>query len=177
MAFSFHGIAAVCAVGVALAGCGADQSATVVDSIPFDQLGESADQIVEGNRADFQNQLTALKGHPVVVNQWASWCGPCKFEFPFFRAMTKKYGGEVAFLGVNSNDSRDNAEAFLKENPGGFPSYYDRDSSIARAFEGGRAWPTTAFYNADGKRTNVHPGGYASQADLQEDIERHALNG
>jgi cytochrome c biogenesis protein CcmG/thiol:disulfide interchange protein DsbE len=178
MSRSFHVHAAAvlsCALAVALAGCSSDQPAAAGPAIPFAKLGDSADRVLDGSKASFKAELAALKGHPVVVNQWASWCGPCKFEFPFMRTMAKKYAGQVAFLGVNSNDSRSSAESFLKDLPVGFPSYYDKDSSIARTFEGGRAWPTTAFYDKAGKRTNVHPGAYATQAKLQQDVERYAL--
>ena len=46
-------------------------------------------------------RLARLRGHPVVVNQWASWCDPCRFEIPFFRAMTAKYADRVAFVGID----------------------------------------------------------------------------
>jgi cytochrome c biogenesis protein CcmG/thiol:disulfide interchange protein DsbE len=175
MSRSFHVLLVTCALAVALAGCGADQPAATGRTIPFDKLGDSANQVLSGNKSDFKAELATLKGHPVVVNQWASWCGPCKFEFPFFRTLVKKYHGQVAFLGVNSNDVRSDAKQFVKDIPVGFPSYFDQDTSIARTFQGGRAWPTTAFFNSAGKRTNVHPGAYASQAKLQEDIEKYAL--
>ena len=175
MSRSFHLLAALL-VTAALAGCGADQSPPAPGAaIPFAKLGDSADKLLGGGKSAFAAQLAALKGHPVVVNQWASWCGPCRFEFPFLRTLAKKYSGQVAFLGVNASDSRDAAQRFLDDLPVGFPSYYDRDASISRTFEGGRAWPTTAFFDGSGKRTNVHPGAYASQAKLQQDVERYAL--
>jgi thiol-disulfide isomerase/thioredoxin len=106
----------------------------------------------------------------VVVNQWASWCGPCRFEFPFFQHLARRYRGRVAFLGVNSNDSVDSARRFLRQFPTPYPSFEDGDSSVARVFKGGRAWPTTVFYDARGKLVEVHPGAYASERKLEEDI-------
>jgi hypothetical protein len=58
-----------------------------------------------------------------------------------------------------------------------FPHYYDKDASVARIFGGGRAWPTTAFYDAKGELVKTHLGGYASEAKLDEDIRRYALRG
>jgi thiol-disulfide isomerase/thioredoxin len=123
----------------------------------------------------FQAQLAKLKGTPVVVNQWASWCGPCRFEFPFFQRLARKYQGRVAFLGVNSQDGREAALQFLRELPVPYPNFFDPDVKIAREFRGGIAWPTTAFYDARGKVVKTHAGAYASQAKLDEDIRRYAL--
>lgn len=115
-----------------------------------------------------------MKGTPVVVNQWASWCGPCRFEFPFFRSQAEKLGGKVAFLGVNTQDSTDDARTFLEANPVPYPSFEDQDGQIARVFRGGRAFPTTAFYNADGELTKTHAGAYATEAKLAQDIREYA---
>jgi thiol-disulfide isomerase/thioredoxin len=63
----------------------------------------------EGNaliETPLASRLAALKGVPVVVNQWASWCPPCRSEFPFFAAMAECYSRDVAFLGLNSRDER-----------------------------------------------------------------------
>jgi cytochrome c biogenesis protein CcmG/thiol:disulfide interchange protein DsbE len=118
-----------------------------------------------------------LRGSPVVVNQWASWCGPCRSEFPFFQHLARRYQGRVAFLGVDSKDSRSDAEAFLKQFPVPYPHYYDEDASIARLFGGGRAWPTTAFFHPSGKLEYVHVGAYPSEEGLDADIRRYALGG
>jgi cytochrome c biogenesis protein CcmG/thiol:disulfide interchange protein DsbE len=112
-----------------------------------------------------------------VVNQWASWCTSCRYEFPFFQRLAAKYRGRVAFLGVDSQDNRGDAEEFLKEYPTPFPHYFDPDVEIAREFGGGRAWPTTAYYNAAGKLTETHIGAFASEAKLDEGIREYALGG
>ncbi len=54
-----------------------------------------------------------LKGYPVVVNKWASWCPPCRAEFPYFQSQAIKRGKEVAFLGVDGNDNDADAKEFL----------------------------------------------------------------
>jgi cytochrome c biogenesis protein CcmG/thiol:disulfide interchange protein DsbE len=176
--------AAVAAVAVLLVACGADDAAVAPDSPSpsaassreaLARLKTEANRILDGGPAGFKARLAELRGHPVVVNQWASWCGPCRFEFPFFRSQAGKHAGRVAFLGVNSKDSRDDAEAFLKELPVPFPHYYDKDASIARLFRGGRSWPTTAFYDASGELAFTQQGAYASEGKLAEDIRRYAL--
>ncbi len=175
----------VLAVGGAIAGCGsepqpagsADAQRPASSARGLPGLKEQANRLLDGGRGAFEARLTELRGHPVVVNQWASWCGPCRFEFPFFERQARKYEGRVAFLGVNSQDSRDDAAAFLKELPVPFPHYFDPDGSVARLFRGGRAFPTTAFYDAAGKLVFTHPGAYASEAKLEEEVRRYALNG
>lgn len=134
-------------------------------------------RLLDGGLDAFRARLATLRGAPVVVNQWASWCGPCRYEFPFFQDLARRYEGRVAFLGVNSQDVDDDARAFLKEFPTPFPHYSDPDVKIAREFKGGRAWPTTAFYAADGSLARTHLGGYGDQADLDADIRKWALGG
>lgn len=156
-------------VCLAFAACGGEDSAK--------PAAAPADTLIDGGPAAFKARLARLKGTPVVVNQWASWCGPCRYEFPFFAHLAKRYDGRVAFLGVNSQDVRGDAAAFLEKLPAPYPHYDDKDASIARTFGGGRSWPTTAFFAASGKLTFTHIGSYATAAKLDEDITRYALHG
>jgi cytochrome c biogenesis protein CcmG/thiol:disulfide interchange protein DsbE len=119
-------------------------------------------------------RLAGLKGHPVVVNQWASWCGPCRAEFPLFSDAIVAHGSEVAFVGIDFNDDRDAANAFLREIKPGFASIYDPDGEAARSLGGGRVAPTTFFIGPDGKRRYTKLGGYADAAALEADIRRYA---
>lgn len=171
--------------GSALIGCGsepeapgpakAEQSASSARGLPG--LREQANQLLDGGPKGFRERLAELRGHPVVVNQWASWCDPCRAEFPYFKRQAAKHAGDIAFLGVNSQDNRDNAAAFLKELPVPFPHYFDPDGSIARVFRGGRAFPTTAIYSSKGKLAYTHLGAYPSEAKLAEEIRRYANDG
>jgi cytochrome c biogenesis protein CcmG, thiol:disulfide interchange protein DsbE len=141
---------------------------------PLAGLHAQAGQLVDGSKADVRARLADLRGHPVVVNKWASWCGPCRLEFPFFRDQAKKRKGEIAFIGVNSNDSHSDAEKFLKEEPVPYRHFDDPRLEIAAAFNAVQAFPSTAFYDSKGELAFVHQGGYASEDDLAEDIERYA---
>ncbi len=135
-----------------------------------------ANRLVGDGSGDLTARLASLKGHPVVVNQWASWCGPCRFEFPFFAAAVREHGATVAFVGVDYMDSRDGAQRFLDEEPPGFPSIYDGDGKAARAIGAGRAMPTTLFIGPDGRTRFAKLGGYAKASELEADIRRHLLN-
>jgi len=66
-------------------------------------------------------RLANLKGVPVVVNMWASWCPNCRAEFGYFQTSSKAYDGKVAFLGLDSNDNRGDAESFLRKFPIPYP--------------------------------------------------------
>jgi len=143
---------------------------------PLALLARQADQLLPGGAAAFEARLEELRGHPVVVNKWASWCGPCRAEFPFFGSQAKGRFGEVAFLGVNSEDNEADAAGFLTRFPVGYPSYSDPDSEVAQVFNGVTAFPTTAFYDSDGELVYVKQGGYATEELLAQDIDRYALS-
>jgi cytochrome c biogenesis protein CcmG, thiol:disulfide interchange protein DsbE len=130
--------------------------------------------VLDGGPPAFKRQIAALRGRPVVVNKWASWCGPCRFEFPFFQKQVTKRGKEIAFLGVDGEDSRDGAHRFLAKFPVPYPSFYDPHSDIAKVFHGDRAFPTTVFYDRTGGVEYVKQGGYSSETALATDIARYA---
>jgi cytochrome c biogenesis protein CcmG/thiol:disulfide interchange protein DsbE len=153
---------------LALAACAHSQNAGVA---------AQANHLVDGSPKDFRARLDGLRGRPVVVNQWASWCGPCRSEFPFFQHLAARYRGRVVFLGLDSRDSRSDAESFLKQLPVPYPNYYDEDASIARSLGIGRGWPTTVFFRASGKLEYIHIGAYATEDRLDADIKRYALGG
>jgi len=134
-----------------------------------------ANELVGESPHDLKARLASLKGHPVVVNQWASWCGPCRHEFPFFAAAVKQHGAKVAFVGIDYMDSRDAAEGLLDEQPPGFASVYDGDGKAARAIDSSPVMPTTLFIGPDGRTRYRKLGGYADAAALDADIRRHAL--
>jgi cytochrome c biogenesis protein CcmG/thiol:disulfide interchange protein DsbE len=153
--------AAVFLLLTVLAGCNSDD-------------GPPSANFVPGGRDRFEQALERARGMPIVVNKWASWCGPCRLEFPFFREQAKKRKGEVLFIGVNSNDSREDAEEFLEEEPVPYKHFEDPKLEIAAAFNAVQAFPSTAFYDAKGKLAFVHQGGYSNEDALAEDIDRYA---
>ena len=171
-------IAAALVVGAMPVGCGgAERSGSAAPARPARGLAGQAGRLLDGGPPAFTAQLRALRGTPVVVNQWASWCGPCHYEFPFFASLARGYAGRVAFLGVDSQDSRGAALDFLRRYRTPYPHFFDPSTAIAREFKGGFAWPTTAFYDSGGRLTEVHAGGYASAARLEGDIRRFAVHG
>jgi thiol-disulfide isomerase/thioredoxin len=132
-----------------------------------------SNRLLPGGADAFQARLRTLRGHPIVVNKWASWCGPCRAEFPYFQRLSVTLGRRVAFLGVNSNDSDADAKSFLRRYPVSYPSYIDPDQKVAAVFGATLAFPSTAFYDRTGKLTYVKQGPYASTATLREDVVRY----
>jgi len=129
---------------------------------------QSANQILLS--ATIQAKLAQLRGVPVVVNQWASWCSNCRAEFPFFQTAGRVYARRVAFVGLDSEDSRANAVSFLRRFPVDYPSVFDPSASQAQSLGGGQGWPTTIYLNAAHKITFVHEGAYPTLASLEQDI-------
>ncbi|HEX4804423.1 MAG TPA: TlpA disulfide reductase family protein [Conexibacter sp.] len=137
-------------------------------------LHEQAAQLLDGGLAAYRKRLAGLRGQPVVVNAWATWCGPCKFEMPYFSRVAVRLGRRVAFLGVNVNDTRDDARGFLDRHWVPYPSYRDPHESIASAIGVRTGLPTTVFYGRHGRVEYVHQGQYPSEAALVADVKRYA---
>jgi len=95
-------------------------------------------------------ELGDLRGRPVVLNFWASWCVPCRREMPAFQAAHRQLGERVAFVGMNHEDGRRPALAFLDETGADYPSGYDPEGKVAAAY-GLRGLPTTVFISGDGR--------------------------
>lgn len=170
-----------------LAGCGGDATS---DNTPPDYakalagapprlaaLHAQANELLGEGIEDYERRVASLRGFPVVANVWASWCGPCRIEFPYFQRAAARHGKRVAFLGIDRQDSDDAARTFLREEPVPYPSYRDPDEAISDAIGAGRGMPATAFYDSAGELVHLKLGPYDSQAELEAEIRRHALAG
>lgn len=93
--------------------------------------------------------LADLRGKPVVINFWASWCVPCRDEAPLLREAHETYGDDIHFLGINIKDARSDALAFVDEYDFEYPSVRDEGQIIFRDY-GLTGQPETFFVDADG---------------------------
>jgi thiol-disulfide isomerase/thioredoxin len=140
---------------------------------PLQALHTKANALVSAAPAIFRARLAALRGYPVVINKWASWCGPCRQEFPAFQRAAVTFARRVAFIGLDSFDNSSNARTFLRDYPVTYPSFADGADKIANALHAGAFFPTTLFLDTTGKLAYLHQGGYTTAAALQADIRRY----
>ena len=171
------------AMVAALGACSSDkpsESASTADfaklagaPAPLAAIYRQQSKLLDGGQDAFDEQIAKLRGRPIVVNAWASWCGPCRFEFPYFQKQAIKRGKRIAFLGVNTNDNDGNARNFLEKYPLPYPSFKDHDEKIAGNFHV-VGLPATAFYDRKGEVAYLHQGVYTTEAQLAQDIERYA---
>ena len=123
----------------------------------------------EGNA----HSLSDFRGQPVIVNFWASWCGPCKAEMPDFEEAYLEYGDEIQFLIVDLTDGVQetvaSASEYIAQQGYTFPVFYDTDLSGARSYEV-YAIPVTYFIDAQGCIRATNEGMIAPEQ-LQQNIE------
>ena len=140
---------------------------------PLAKLHDQSNQLLEGGTSAFDARLASLRGHPVVINKWASWCGPCRAELPILQVVSTQQGKRIAFLGLNAKDKRGSAGRFAAQYPVPYPSYEDPGENIARSIKAPQNFPVTLFVDKNGKTVFIHQGGYRSAADLDADIEKY----
>lgn len=118
-------------------------------------------------------KLSDFVGKPVIINFWATWCGPCKVELPAFDAAYKEYGDKIVFLMVNLTDGYrdtvDGVKEFVADNGYSFPVYFDTDYSGAEAYSV-YSVPMTVMIGKNGAVFQKHLG-TMSEAMLQDYIK------
>ena len=119
-------------------------NATIVSLLPDDVYALPSIDL-----AAYGRLLQELHGTPVVVNLWASWCKPCREEVPHLVEAANEMGDVIQFLGVNMQDQRAAAAAFMREFSVPFPSVFDQDGAI-HTHLGFVGLPDTIFYDTDG---------------------------
>ena len=123
----------------------------IYPAIDFEVLNESGEKV----------KLSSYFGKPIVVNFWASWCGPCKAEITEFIDAYKKYGEEVEFLMVNLTDGQtdtvESVKEFVTKNKYDFPLYFDTEYSATNAYQI-YSIPQTLFVDEKGNIQNLYIG-------------------
>jgi thiol-disulfide isomerase/thioredoxin len=150
-----HRIAAILTATVATA---------LLSTVPASGAGSSssgpAPQFSLESRGGPKISLAQYKGQVVMLNFWASWCGPCRQEMPLLENIYKKYN-KMGFtlIGVNVEPDSKEAEGFLKQlqNPVSFPVIYDKDSTVSKAYDV-QGMPSTVIIDRKGNIRVLHRG-------------------
>jgi cytochrome c biogenesis protein CcmG/thiol:disulfide interchange protein DsbE len=155
------GLAAGCAGGPASPGSG---SGVIVIGSPL--VGKPAPALAGTTLDGGAFDLAALKGSPVLVNFWASWCGPCREEFPLLEDAAKRHAAEgLVVVGALFKDDEDPARAFVAEQGASWPTVADPDRAIGAAWKV-LAPPQTFFIDRDGVVRDVQVGQVRDAAEL-----------
>lgn len=130
-----------------------------------------AGRLTELSADEFEGVLVGLRGTPVIVNVWASWCAPCRTETPLLERTWQAQGDDVTIIGVASKDTAAGAVAFMDEFGVRYPNIFDGSGQI-RARLGLRGFPTTYVFGADGNLRTTILGGLTEQrlAAILEDL-------
>ncbi len=116
---------------------------------PAPAVGHPAPDFTLRTAAGEPLTLSQLRGTPVVLNFWATWCPPCRSELPELDAASKKYAGQIAIAGVNQAEPPEAVQSFAREMDLTFPIPLDTQSQVSRDY-GVRSLPTTFFIDRQG---------------------------
>lgn len=142
---------------------------------PLKALHTQANELLSGGWSALAERLRELKGYPVVIDKWASWCAPCRSEFPIFQRAAVDMGRKVAFIGLDSGDGeRSKALELMRRFPVSYPSYYDPSQQAAQQLTYSSFTPVTVFVSPNGGRF-PRLGPYTSLRTLERDVQRYAL--
>jgi cytochrome c biogenesis protein CcmG, thiol:disulfide interchange protein DsbE len=111
------------------------------------QAPQLPSQVLSGPRVD----LASLRGKPALVNFWASWCPPCRQEAPELKRFDETLGNKANLVGVDWNDTTDNAKKFIAQAGWRYPILRDGSQAVGIAYGLGRGLPTTFVLNAQGQ--------------------------
>jgi thiol-disulfide isomerase/thioredoxin len=130
--------------------------------------GQAAPEIRLNDLAGKPVSLSGLRGKVVIVDFWASWCGPCKQSMPVLERLSKSYRERgLVVLGVNIDDDVKTAAKFLAEVPVSFVVVNDRDKRVAKAYAP-PTMPSSYIIDREGRVRRVHAGFKASDAKVLE---------
>lgn len=161
-----------------LVGCSDDESAdaptTTAEADPI--VAEEGEPVSEVTYSTFDGGSASLAdydGRPLVLTFWASWCPPCITEMPAFEAVKQRLGDEVAFLGLDVQETAEEGQRFLQRVDVTWDLGRDPEGATLRRL-GGIGMPTTVLIDADGVVQEIHTG-ELSEAELESLIEEKLL--
>ena len=133
-------------------------SVLLVSAVSADELSGAAPDFTLMSRAGEQVSLADLRGQVVMINFWATWCGPCRREMPHLEALHQRYS-DLGFtlLGINVEDNTSGVDKFLKETPITFDVLYDPANEVSAMYDV-IAMPSTVMVDREGNLRYMHHG-------------------
>jgi len=170
--------------GLAVAGCSSSPTPVPVQPSPAPTPVQPSP--ADNLAPDFQLQgideqtvsLSSLRGRPVMLNFWATWCGPCRAEMPFIQAV---FEGEewtqqgLVILAINVGETSSKAKKFMEDNGLSFHVLLDTDTSVAKDYNI-RGIPTTFFIDKNGIIKDKQVGFFSSKADIDRRLVNSILD-
>ena len=171
----------LCSVMLLCAGCGdGEKNDTQSQSDEVDSQEASSDDrvqidnfemtLLDGTKTSFEE----YKGKKILLNFWATWCGPCVGEMPAFQKLSEEYPDELVILAVNCSEDKDTVQKFIDNNGYTFPIVLDTDGAIQTMFGGIYSIPVTVIIDEDGYIVASHVG--AADADTMYETYKSELS-
>jgi thiol-disulfide isomerase/thioredoxin len=175
-------LASALALGLLVSGCPGDSGQneaapgriTGIDSGSTQPplVGELAPDFYFENREGQDTSLSELQSRPVLVNFWATWCGPCRYEMPFLQQIyQERPGGELVLLAVNVGEGSSDVSQFMESAGFTFTVLLDQQVAVARRYNV-TGIPATFFIDSEGIIQYVQVGAFQSQADIEAILDR-----
>ncbi len=175
-------LASALSLGLVMSGC-SDQPAPDIaglSRITSVSAGSAADIELGGPAPDFwfdttQGQTTSLsdlKGKIVLINFWATWCGYCKIEMPYFQQIYEEWSAEeLVVLAINVGDNSNDVASFMQSNSLSFSVLLDSEGEVATRY-GIPAFPTTLFIDKEGLLQNAKVGAFSSKEEIESTLRQ-----
>jgi peroxiredoxin len=130
----------------------------LTENVPAETVQDAAPDFTLKSQKNGNLKLSELRGKVILINFWASWCGPCRQEMPVLDELYRHYRSlDFTILGVNVEQNSDDAESLLKDVPVSFPILFDTENKISKLY-GVKGMPSTVLVDRDGKIRYVHMG-------------------
>ena len=149
-------ILATAVLAIAVTACGASSGQHTGENLEEgDMAPVFTAEMADGSTINIED----LQGKPAFVNFWATWCGYCVSEMPDLQKLYEEYGDDVQFIMIDCEETTDEVNAFISDNPYTFPYAYDTDGSIADLYPT-QGIPLTAVIGKDGTVEKIFRGAY-----------------
>jgi cytochrome c biogenesis protein CcmG/thiol:disulfide interchange protein DsbE len=157
-------LASVVTVGLVMSGCSSGSSAPSVGSLAPDfQFYNSQEELVS---------LSDLRGEPVILNFWATWCGPCVYEMPYLQQVYEEWSDDgLVLLTINMGGTSSQVKEFLQDHDLSLPVLLDPNRNLAAQYNISHI-PTTFFIDMDGTIQAVRVGAFPNKEAIEDDLDK-----